>query len=131
MRSKSKKYKLLIHCRVPQIREGLELHLDSLGFDVETQYADLSQDGIGSKLKFAPDLIIVLLNQSDEAITLAVKIKMFAADVALLWVTPAIPDRYFSFLRTIGVGNIIQLPDQRDTIGPAIKNLLGATNGLP
>lgn len=131
MMNKKAKYKLLIHCRIPQIREGFEVHIDSLGFPVNSQYADLSQDGILSKLKFAPNLIIVLLGDSDSDMLLPIKLKMFAAHTPIIWITPAIPEKYEALLQTIGIDEIIQLPDQRDCICTTISNLLQLDHGLP
>lgn len=106
------------------MREGFNICIDSLPFSINIKYVNLAEEGIISKLRFNPHLIVLLPNKEDSDIILPAKIKMFIKDVPLLIILPKIPDSYLSFLRKIGVEKIIQLPVDNEEIKNAITSLL-------
>lgn len=132
MQEKKIKFRLLVHCGIHQIREGFEANLRKLPATVHTQYSDLLQDGIMSKLKFQPHLIVVLLHEGDSDFLLPLKIKLFATECPVLLVSPAIPERYSHFLKMIGIEHILQLPADDESICRSIIDLLEpSTHGKP
>lgn len=124
MKKENSKYKILVHCKLHQIKEGFEANIQALPFTTTTKYTDLSEDGILSKLKFLPNLIVILLNEVDSDFTLPLKIKLFAKNTPLLIILPSIPDSYLNFLKKIEVNEIIQLPADREQICKTILNIL-------
>lgn len=121
---KHTKYRFLIHCRYPQIREGFEENIRSLPVDYETFYMNLKENGFLNKLRLNPHLIIILQNESDAELLLPLKIKLFAPEVPLLLVLPHIPDAYREHLNSIGVNKIIELPAKKETINQEIEKML-------
>lgn len=103
-------YKILVHCRFSQLREGFEEYVRSLPFHCLVNCTNLAEEGILFKLRYRPHLIVVLLSQADSEFNLPLKIKMFASSVPLLLILPRIPISYQSYLSRNGVDRIIQLP---------------------
>ncbi len=126
---RTKKYKLLIHCRLYQIRKGFEEHLGSLPVSFATHYTDLNDEGILSELRFAPHLIVVLLNEGDSDFILPWKIKLFAPHIPLLVILPKVPETYRNHLKETGVNEIIQLPEDDQLISGTIIQLLSNIKG--
>lgn len=124
MKEENCQYKLLVHCTINQIREGFKTNLETIDANISTSYVDLAKEGILSKLKFVPDLIVVLFNEGDSDFLLPLKIKLFASSVPLLVISPSVPDRYLNFLKTIGTDKILILPADRDKICSTILAML-------
>lgn len=124
MKTRPHIYKILVHCKFPQIRHGFEASLSLMPVDVQTDYVDLSVDGIISHLRFKPDLIVVLLNERDADFGLPLKIKLFANKVPLMVILPAVPERYYYALRVVGVDRVIQLPMNDQQICDSMMRLL-------
>ncbi len=124
MGEENREYRLLIHCGLHQIREGFEANIKKLPFPVETHYADLLQDGIASKLKYDPHIIVILQHDSDSDYLLPLKVRFFARDYPLLVVAPAIPDNYYHFLKLLGVDHIVQLPVDDHSICHTITSII-------
>ena len=118
------KYRILVHCLLGQIQKGFNTCVESLPFPVTVKYVNLIEDGIISKLKFDPHLIVLLPNKEDSDIMLPVKIKLFAAKIPLLIIIPKVPYEYSLFLEKTGVEMIIQLPADNEKIKNAISSLL-------
>lgn len=115
-KSDSHEYKLLVHCRFSQLREGFEEYVRSLPFPCQMNCTNLADDGILFKLRYSPHLIVVLLSEADSEFNLPLKIKLFAPDVPLLLILPSIPVAYYDYLKASGVDEIIQLPMNKANI---------------
>jgi hypothetical protein len=124
MKDKKKKYTLLIHCQLHQIREGFEEYLNFLPFPTSVHYADLKEEGIQSKLRFNPHIIIILLNEADSDFLLPFKVKLFASEIPLLIISPGFPKSYKCYLEEIGVDKIIELPIGKDIVCQAIEKMI-------
>ncbi len=125
MKKKDKrKYKLLVHCQLYQIRKGFEEYIKSLPVSFDIYYANLSEEGILSKLRFVPHIIVVLPNEGDSDYSLPFKIKLFAPSIPLLVILPKIPESYLAHLKEIGVAEVIQLPTDNEAIGHTIAKML-------
>ena len=132
MKVKKTIFRLLVHCGIHQIREGFEANLRRLPVTVRTQYADLLQEGITAELKLQPHLIVILSHESDSDFLLPMKIKLFVTDCPVLFITPAIPDRYYHFLKMIGIEHILLLPADDESICRSIISILEpAHHGKP
>ena len=103
-------YKLLVHSRFCQLREGFEEYVRALPFRCNVNCTNLAAEGILFKLRYCPDLIVVLLSEADSDFNLPLKIKLFAPSVPLLLILPRIPVSYRDYLKANGVDRIIQLP---------------------
>lgn len=114
-KSDKHEYKLLVHSRFCQLREGFEEYVRALPFRCDVNCTNLAEEGILFKLRYCPDLIVVLLNEADSDFNLPLKIKLFAPSVPLLLILPRIPGSYRDYLVEHGVDRIIQLPmDEAD-----------------
>ncbi len=122
--------RLLVHCTVHQIREGFEANIRKLSLPVDMYYADLTQEGMFASLKYSPDLIVLLQYECDSDYLLPLKISLFAYDYPILVLAPAMPDRYYHFLRMLGVEHIVQLPLDDEELHKKIAEILSA-HGKP
>lgn len=120
-------YKFMVHCMYPQIREGFEENISRLPFLCHVNYTNLFEEGIVKKLRFAPDLIIILSNEGDSDFNLAFKVKVFAPGIPVLIILPHIPDTYYVYLKELGIDYIMQLPVTGKDIIEAIVRLTGYT----
>jgi hypothetical protein len=91
---------------------------------VEARYADLARDGVASNLKYSPHLIVLLQHESDTDWLLPVKIRLFAANHPMLVLSPAMPERYYHFLKMLGVEHIVELPVEDDELQRTIASIL-------
>ena len=132
MKQERPPYKLLIHCSINQIREGFEANINKIRLPIETRYENLLQEGIISKLKYKPHLIVILQYECDSDYLLPLKIKLFARHYPVLVISPSMPESYYYFLRTLGIDHIVQLPADDDAICDAITTILNEeTHGKP
>ena len=118
------KYKILVHCRTPQIREGLNVHLQPIAHEILLKHTDLAQDGMPLQLNFEPDLILVLLNCSDSDMVLVAKIHLFARNIPVVWITPPIPSQYVDLLHSAGIGRVVELPLAHRQLAQTIEELI-------
>ena len=92
------------------------------------EYADLQEEGILSKLRFNPHIIILLFNREDSDLLLPIKVKLFAPDIPILLILPQIPESYLNFLKKIGVEKVVQLPIDEDNIRGVVAEMLDEVN---
>lgn len=105
-----KKRTALVHCEMEMDRIGLMHLAQTLPFPLNLCFLDLSESGIRQNLAKRPDLIILNMGESEDNYNLPQKIKLFAPNIPLLFLTPPIPDSYIYFLRSVMVDRILQKP---------------------
>jgi len=120
----SNKYRLLVHYKYPQIREGFKAILSLMTTPVSVEYTQLDEEGILIKLQFRPHLIIILMNKGDSDYDLSSKVRLFAPQIPLIVITPEIPFSYFTYLMGKDVSKIIQLPMDEEEICNIIEQTL-------
>lgn len=114
----------LVHCAMEMERLGLEHLAEHLPFSLRLTYADLATPGILHKLDEKPDLIILCEMEGDGDFGLAQKIKLFAPDIPLLVMIPAVPKSYLNYLRQVLVDEIIQKPFKEGEFEKSIVRMI-------
>lgn len=123
-----KKLNLLIHCKFDLIRKGIEKQLNELSFDVRITYADLLLPGILRKIRqYRCHFIMVLPTEPDDDFMLCHKLKTFAPDIPVIFISSVIPEAYKKQLETLGIEIILPLPLNTKELDEQVKEITEET----